>query len=346
MPTVSIIIPVSPYHTHLVSRAITSAQNQTVPCTIILAQDTNGRGAGIARNAALSQITSDFVVFLDADDWITPDFIEKCLAAWKPGRYVYTGWYEDETVKEAPLKPYCDHSWHCITALIPTAYIRQVGGFDETMPGGEDTALFMSLMASGYCGIRLNEPLLFYGNEGQRGKAFYHNPQRDIIMSGVRERFRQAMACCGDNQPIEDIPVGDRQSGDVLAFAAWGGNRVERGRITGRWYPRTGNFKQVWVDPADAKARPDLWRIVEAKIEPSAVQVPAQENFWGIPDVVVNETPHTAHGVEEVAAQLWPMREVPVTPVTLESLQAVKPAEVKPDVKRVRKLAKNGKNKK
>lgn len=77
------------------------------------------------------------------------------------------------------------------------------------------------------------------------------------------------MSCCGGGTPDTglDIPIGERQPGDVLAMALWAGNLQERGRITGRLYPRSGNNKQMWVAPQDIGARPDLWRVVEPEIE-------------------------------------------------------------------------------
>jgi glycosyltransferase involved in cell wall biosynthesis len=67
-------------------------QAQTVDCAIETLVDYGGRGAGWARNRLLERVSTPFVVFLDADDYIEPNFVERCLAVWQPGRYVYTDW--------------------------------------------------------------------------------------------------------------------------------------------------------------------------------------------------------------------------------------------------------------
>lgn len=80
------------------------------------------------------------------------------------------------------------------------------------------------------------------------------------------------MACggCGDNESIELTPVGERLSGDALAVTLWSGNRQERGRATGRLYPRTGNGKHIWIAPEDIDAAPHLFaRVIDMPPPPS-----------------------------------------------------------------------------
>jgi hypothetical protein len=52
-----------------------------------------------------------------------------------------------------------------------------------------------------------------------------------------------------------------------MAEATWAGNRPQRGRASGRVY-RTGNWKVTWIDPADMRVDPHLWR--EVKEAPTA----------------------------------------------------------------------------
>ncbi len=68
-------------------------------------------------------------------------------------------------------------------------------------------------------------------------------------------------SCCGDPQPGDLVAVGEHLEGDVMVEATWAGNRPQRGRMSGRVY-RTGNWKRTWVDPRDAEAQPELWRLV------------------------------------------------------------------------------------
>jgi len=211
------------------------------------------------------------VVFLDADDWLEPEALAKMLtlAAEHTDRYVYADWWRGSEIVETPPTGYgwCGGTWHPITALIPTNWAREVGGFDETLPGGEDTDFYLRMITTWRCGIRLAEPLVHYSPDGQRAVKFHQSPEYKAIMQSFSEKYSNehggyTMACCGQTESVPNNPVGERQPGDVLAAALWGGNRTEHGRATGRQYPRTGNGKRVWIDPRDIQAAPHLWREV------------------------------------------------------------------------------------
>ena len=163
MTTVTICIPFADYHIEQSATAIASARVQTEPRTVLYAQDVDRRGTGYMRNQLLARVQTEFVVFLDADDWIEPAFVERCLSAYQAGKYVYTDWKEEETVKTAPDKCWCDGNWHVVTALLRTEDVRSVGGFPEDLPAAEDTAMYWQLVRRGICGVRLAEPLFHYG---------------------------------------------------------------------------------------------------------------------------------------------------------------------------------------
>lgn len=275
MTDVSIVIPVAPYHADIAQHAILSAQAQTVPCVVIPVYDDESRGAGWARNQGLAQVNTSFVIFLDADDTIDRAFAARCMSVWQPNRYIYSDWMEGTERKNAPACPFVDGSWHVVTTLIPTAYARRVGGFDETLDGAEDTHFYLKLMSAGYCGLRLALPLFNYGDAGQRAKAFVGTQKHTDVLQGFSREFggTPKMTCCGNNVDIDVPTVGDQQPGDVEAMSLWLGNRQERGKATGRLYPRTGNGKRVWVDPRDVAARPDLWRVTEDEDYPDALEV-------------------------------------------------------------------------
>lgn len=74
--------------------------------------------------------------------------------------------------------------------------------------------------------------------------------------------------CCGADSVDNRIPIGERQAGDILAQALWGGNRVEHGRATGRHYARLSFPRTTWIDPRDAAAAPHLWRPVQTLEQP------------------------------------------------------------------------------
>src|SRR5574342_931428 len=112
MPNATVVIPVAPYHEAVAERSIASVRAQTVPTTLVVVHDTERRGPGWARNQGLAEVQTPYVVFLDADDWLEPQFVERTLRVRKVARYVFTDWYEDEAVKAAPDKPWCGGTWH------------------------------------------------------------------------------------------------------------------------------------------------------------------------------------------------------------------------------------------
>jgi hypothetical protein len=286
MPDVTFIIPIGPSHAHLAERAIASARAQTVPCAVLSMVDTEKRGPGVLRNAMLAKAETEFVSFLDADDWIEPTFAEDTIAEYRRvggDKYIFTDWFDNRGDVIAtpclngpdgyPLSvpnrhPYCGRTWHVLTTLLPTAWVREVGGFDETLPGSEDTDFYLKLCTSKRCGHHLSKALFHYAPGGGRAIAFRQRDDYTKIMKEFSLRYGGRMGCCGsDNRVIP--PVGVRQPGDVLAMALWVGNRSEYGRVTSRHYPRISTPRTAWVDPADVAKSPMLWRVVEAVAEPA-----------------------------------------------------------------------------
>jgi hypothetical protein len=329
MPEVSFIIPVAGYHTEIAERAITSAEAQTIPCNIIRVDDPDSNGPSWARNRGLEKTQASFVVFLDADDWVEPNFVERCLSVWQPDRYVYTDWIKDdlEAVKAYP-NPWCDDlQWHPITALLPKAAVDKVGGFDK-LPGGEDTEFYWSLTRKvKCCGIHLPEPLFHYTKDGQRSREwlgitngqgpadFTKNPNYINHMRLIQQRYGK-MGCCRE---YNDLPLPTGEAGDILVRAIWGGNQVKRGMVTGRWYPRTGNGALMKVDPRDADASPNLWRKID------------------MTDMTDTAHIQQANGVDGIARLMFAGYEKPKP--TLAQIQKVQQAQVRPDFQRVVDLA-------
>jgi len=329
MADVTIVIPYADYHETNLLTAVGSAQAQTVPVEIVVVRDTERWGAGRARNRGLELVQTEFVVFLDADDLIAPTFVEQCLAHFDGRRYVFTDWWKTGEVVAAPDCPWTNKSWHCITALVPTTWARDVGGFDETLDGGEDTHFYLKLIAAGHCGRRVREPLFVYGADGQRARAFVHGPTYAATMARFTTEFggRDIMSCCGETTAPADAPTGEKQGDDIAAYAIWGGNRAVRGTITARLYPRTGNGKVAWVDRRDAQARPDLWRPVDTPTAPEPPR-PVPARSLDAPNVrtvdLATQPQPVLDGVEAIGKAMFNPRPAPPGPVT--------PAEVAPDV--------------
>jgi hypothetical protein len=261
---VTVITPIAPHHEHLFPRCRASVEKQTVKCRHLHMVDKEQRGPGYIRNKLLEQVKTPYVVFLDADDYLEPVFVEECLTVIEPHGYVYTNWYEGTTEKETPNGAFWDTAWHLVTCLIHTDMMRIVGGFNEQMAAMEDTDLFLKFDTYAYCGTKVAKPLVHYTNDGQRAKEARGNGLIPEIKKDLSRRY--TVGCCGQSENIVNRPaVGQKAPDDVQVMALWQGNRVTGGAITGRRYPRASRPTKLWVDPRDAKARPDLYRIIPPK---------------------------------------------------------------------------------
>jgi glycosyltransferase involved in cell wall biosynthesis len=137
------------------------------------------RGPGAARNRGVAHATSDFVAFLDADDWYAPDKLERsvevlqeigaaCLAtdAWvvrggriearkNQRRHVPTVLTTERLLKGSPVI--------CSSVVARRRAVLEVGGFDEhpDLIATEDFDLWLRMSEREPIAY-LGEPLTFY----------------------------------------------------------------------------------------------------------------------------------------------------------------------------------------
>ena len=69
---------------------------------------------------------------------------------------------------------------------------------------------------------------------------------------------------CGCGTPVSGVIPDGRQDTDILVTALYT-PRSMGGSVTGRIYPRPrgANNYQIWVDPRDVEAKPNLWQPVK-----------------------------------------------------------------------------------
>lgn len=191
-PTVSIILPCWNAHAFL-KEAVESARAQTwadkevividdgstapetlaaldaLPADVRVVHQEN-RGLAGARNRGFEEARGSFVLPLDCDDWIEPDFIEKAMEATGGDENAFAfawiaafGEYEAVLVKRWNLAdqlvanqlPYC--------LLLPKALWARIGGYDETMRlGYEDWDFNIRLGLADARPVVVPEPLFHY----------------------------------------------------------------------------------------------------------------------------------------------------------------------------------------
>lgn len=280
MSQLTFIVPVAEYHYDLEQRAIESIKAQTIPCEYVTIHDTGARGAGWARNRGLESVKTPYVAFLDADDTIDPNFAQICLGILEQysqshddPRYVYTDWIGPYGAWAAPepCEVWTNGTFHLVTTVLSTDHARLIGGFDEVMQGVEDADFYVRLRLSGVCGIHVNAPLVHYREGGQRSKTARANGDEAAVKLYMTNRYggHSFMGCCGDNTPHPLTPENEPEEGDVLVQAVWHGNTRQRGRATGKVYPRTSFPKLLYVSAEDVAAAPMHWKQVNSPVQAS-----------------------------------------------------------------------------
>lgn len=192
-PTVSVVLPCFNAHEYL-NQAIDSVREQTYRNFEIIVVDDGSdnsdtialldnlgddvrlirqRNLGLpgARNRGFREARGKYVLPLDCDDWIEPDYLQKTVTALEHSNQVdfaftYIAIFGEENgvlIKRFNLfeqlffnqLPYC--------MLIPRSAWERVGGYDESMRSGyEDWDFNIRLALAGYRGIEVSEPLFHY----------------------------------------------------------------------------------------------------------------------------------------------------------------------------------------
>ncbi len=133
------------------------------------------RGLPAARNRGASLADTEYVVFLDSDDWLEPEFVSKLAAAIRsdPDNGSVSHAYCQERLVERGTGIWKVPEWdpvlmmitnlHPVTALVRLERFRAVGGFDESMRHGyEDWELWLKFVERGWRGVRVREPLFVW----------------------------------------------------------------------------------------------------------------------------------------------------------------------------------------
>ena len=180
--SVSIIIPSHNYERYL-PEAIKSAMDQTVPCEVIVIDDKSTddsvkiaksfKGVRVienkdnlevaeTRNKAIHQAAGEFIVCLDADDRLHPQFIEKHLAAFKTN---------EDAIAYAPVNIIDEHGKNKRQTLFHVAakpnlqivgrnqipsccmfrrsFWVRAGGYDKRYTPAEDAQLWLKIFSLG-----------------------------------------------------------------------------------------------------------------------------------------------------------------------------------------------------
>ncbi|MBL8765209.1 MAG: glycosyltransferase family 2 protein [Phycisphaerae bacterium] len=135
------------------------------------------RGLSAARNAGAALAATEYLAFLDADDWVEPSFVrrlhEELTFCSGDGSPRASHAYCQERLVELGSGVWKVPAWdpvllmvtnlHPVTALVRADCFRDAGGFDESMREGyEDWDLWLRFASRGWRGVRVREPLFVW----------------------------------------------------------------------------------------------------------------------------------------------------------------------------------------
>lgn len=246
-PVVSIIVTCGPGHRKYLLDALDSIQGQTYPdWECIVVNDTGeewgrnivgapwakvvstggNRGASAARNKGFEYARGKLVVWMDADDYWLPWFLERLVLYSERNKgVVYSDMIveEEEKFKVYGYRPdfdstrvISDYQYSGSSVLVPReiaeAIIRLQGGWDEQVPGKEDWDYQIATHHLGFCAHHVREPLFVYRTYSTTKRVSDHAKMDEIIAyidrkwAVYRSGEKQIMCGCNTLAPPAQIP--------------------------------------------------------------------------------------------------------------------------------------------
>lgn len=194
-PTSGVTVVISVYNQRaFVEEAVASALQQTVQAFVHVVDDGSTDGSAEAARAlgvpvttlphrgsfdtfrsGLARVDTPYFSLVGGDDVLNPRFIELTLPhmADPAVAFVYTGmeWFGSEH-RLVPARPFSPgrllwNNYVPAASLTRTEAYRMVGGLDPLFASGaEDWALWVAMVANGWKGVPVDEPLLRYRRHG------------------------------------------------------------------------------------------------------------------------------------------------------------------------------------
>jgi len=330
-PLVSIIVPVGAAHRELVQDALDSVLAQTFTnWEAVIVNDSGSpldlrgygfvtqvntvgqQGTGHARNLGVSHARAPRLVFLDADDFLQPTFLQDTLQVYdsreKKQCLIYTDWYQEngdgiESIwrcDEFSCQRILQSMIYNITVLHRKADFEAVQGFDESLYGWEDWDYFIKLMLWGVDGIHLAKPLMTYRKQtGVRRENAYAN--KADLLPKIRERYQKFMGdkmpCGCESDKVTPPPsVKTQAAADDMILAEYIGKQANTFRIEGKKtgtayrFGNSDHHRQKYVFRADVKFNPDgTGHILGQPNEYRIITRPLVANGEGLSPLVIRD---------------------------------------------------------
>lgn len=184
----------------------------------------NNSGVSFTRNAGLRCALGNYITFIDADDWVDPNYIDRLLSICKDGgcdivlcgRIVEDGKtsfevrfddFSDVKCEKTELFiPTANHLYGSVWGGIYTRGIVQDVWFDENIHFGEDMVFISTIIKKSAKIGRINEALYHYwknANEETLSKGKF-SPRR---ISNL-EAYRKTAEIFRDNKRAQEVILG------------------------------------------------------------------------------------------------------------------------------------------
>lgn len=171
----------------------------------IITPNTNG-GVSVARNRLVEAATTPWIHFHDADDVITPRFVERlgpwcdnahdvvsCDADWDDeytGKNLLAWRYDPEEMRVAPQSHLLTHAMGLNNSIIRRASWERIGGCDLALTMWEDADIHIRLARDGACFHHVPEVLT---HSMRRSESFSHDYRKSWrCRLDALERYAQA----------------------------------------------------------------------------------------------------------------------------------------------------------
>ncbi len=226
LPLVSFVIPVGESHKRFLEDALESVIAQLDPhWEVVVVDDTDDgnlasfseipyrekypfvkwvrnpelRNVSVARNRGVQASNGWWLCFLDADDFLHPEFLTHTLLIAKEcltdTALIYTDWVswpngEVHKAENWNLRKLMNAALFAVTYLHPRSAFDEVGGFDEKLPGWEDWDYTVRLGLLGYKGIRVPKPLFTYRYDTGVRRELCVGELRERLIDAIRQKYQ------------------------------------------------------------------------------------------------------------------------------------------------------------
>ncbi len=156
---VTVCVPHSPGRELLLVEALRSIDAQTVqPANVLVHTDTERIGSGPSKNVLWRLATTEWIAWLDDDDWMDPIHLETLWnereghdLIYPRGRIHYQDGRGVVDWPEIPMVEHAlrDHNYIPVTYLIRRAFLEQVGGFGDDAIWGNDWRFLLKSLDAG-----------------------------------------------------------------------------------------------------------------------------------------------------------------------------------------------------